>query len=269
MGNPRLRIAALALLLGLALAAWFWRADVIPSPKVQMTDQPCPAPAMPAEEVKPVKFDWVELCRYTHENARVLASGTPVDVVFLGDSITEYWAQTPSAPFTASRLNRGISGQTSQQLVLRFRQDVLGLKPRIVLMQAGVNDVLGNTGLIGPDAFIANFETLIDLAQAHGITVVIGSLPAASSLPGRADIAVPARVADLNRRLRDLAARRGVGFADYFAALAGPDGLPRPGLSEDGVHLTPAGYAAIRPVADRALAEATARLANRAQAGQR
>lgn len=269
MGNPRLRIAVLALLLGLALAAWYWRADVIPQPKVQMADQPCPAPAAQADEVKPVKFDWVELCRYTHENARLRASGTPVDVVFFGDSITEYWALAPSAPFTASRVNRGISGQTSQQLVLRFRQDVLGLNPRIVVMQAGVNDILGNTGLIGADGFIANFETLIDLAQAHDIAVVIGSLPAASGIPGRPDIAVPARVADLNRRLRDLAARRGVGFADYFTALAGPDGLPRAGYSDDGVHLTPAGYAAIRPVADRALAEATAKLAKRAQAVQR
>lgn len=260
MGNPRLRIAALALLLGLALTGWYYRANLDPRPKVQMADQPCPPPAQQADEVKPVKFDWVELCRYTHENARLLANGAPIDVVFFGDSITEYWAAADPTFFTGGRINRGISGQTSQQLVLRFRQDVLGLRPKIVVMQAGVNDILGNTGLIGPDAYIANFETLIDLAQLHGIGVVIGGLPAASGIPGRDDIAATARTADLNRRLRDLARRRGVPFADYHAALAGPDGKPRAGLSDDGVHLTPAGYAAIRPVAERAMAQARGRL---------
>lgn len=260
MGTPRLRIAVLALLLGLALAGWYYRANLDPRPKVQMADQPCPPPATLADEVKPVKFDWVELCRYTHENVRLLASGAPLEVVFFGDSITEYWAAADPTFFTGGRINRGISGQTSQQLVLRFRQDVLGLNPKIVVMQAGVNDILGNTGLIGPDAFIANFETLIDLAQLHGIAVVIGGLPAASGIPGRDDIDATARAADLNRRLRDLARRRGLPFADYHAALAGPDDRPRAGLSDDGVHLTPAGYAAIRPVAERAVAQARARL---------
>jgi lysophospholipase L1-like esterase len=258
MARSRLRLAALALALGAALAAWWWSANSLAGERVQMVDAPCPARPL-AEESKPVRLDWVELCRYQAENARLIASGQPVRVVLLGDSITEWWSRGDPALFSPGVVNRGITGQTSQQLVLRFRQDVLALKPRVVQFQAGLNDIMGMTGLIGPDAYIANFETLLDLAEAHGIVPIIASLPPAARIPDREEIAATARVIDLNRRLKSLAERRGAIFADYHAALAGPDAKPRPGLSSDGAHLTQAGYAALRPVAQRALADAEAR----------
>lgn len=258
MAPPRPRLIVLAVLLLAALGALIWSWSARHGGEVQMVDAPCPMRA-PSEEARPVRHDWVELCRYQPANARLLASGQPVRAVLLGDSISEWWGRADPQLFRAGLVNRGITGQTSQQLVLRFRQDVLALRPKIVVIQAGLNDVIGLAGLIGPDAYIDNIETMIDLAEAQGIVPVLTSLPAATAFPDREAIALPPRVADLNRRLRALAVRRGAVYADFHAALAGPDGSPRPGLSSDGVHLTPAGYAALRPVLEAALAAAETR----------
>lgn len=253
------RLPRRTLLLALALigasGALYWNWGKTFGAKPMMVDRPCPARPL-AEEVKPVPNDWVELCRYRAANARLLASGVPVRVVILGDSISEWWQDEDPGLFTAGVVNRGITGQTSQQLVLRFRQDVLALKPRAVVLQAGLNDVMGNTGMTGPDDYIANFETLLDLAEAHGIVPVIASLPPVSQIPERSEIPARQRVSDLNRRLQALAARRGAIYLDLFTPLAGPDGAPREGLSSDGVHLTSAGYALLRPPLERTIAAA-------------
>lgn len=249
----RTLLLALALIGAVVVLYWSWGKTFGARP--MMTDQPCPVRPL-AEEVRPVRHDWVELCRYRAANARLIAAGEPVRVVILGDSITEWWHDEDPGLFTAGVINRGITGQTSQQLVLRFRQDVLALKPRAVVFQAGLNDVMGNTGMTGPDDYIANFETLLDLAETHGIVAVIASLPPVSAIPGRPEVPARQRAIDLNRRLQALAKRRGATYADLFTPLAGPDGAPRDGLSSDGVHLTRAGYALIRPPLERAMAEA-------------
>lgn len=257
MQRPPRRTLLLALVLIGAVAALYWSWGKTLGARPMMIDRPCPARPL-AEEIIPIRDDWVELCRYRAANARLLAAGEPVVAVILGDSISEWWQDEDPSLFTRGIVNRGITGQTSQQLVLRFRQDVLALKPKAVVFQAGLNDVMGNTGMTGPDDYIANFETLIDLAEAHGIAPVIASLPAVREIPGRSEIPARQRVSDLNRRLQALAARRGAIYADLYAPLAGPDGAPREGLSSDGVHLTRAGYALLRPVLERAIAAALA-----------
>ncbi len=256
MAWPRKRILVPVLLAALALAGWQARGLLFPGQLVQMRDNPCPAPASKADEAVPVKYDWVDLCRYVHDNARVLARGAPVEAVFFGDSILAYWQEEPSAPFTPARLNRAMAGQTSQQLLLRMRQDVIALKPRVVVIEGGINDVLGNTGLIGPKGYFDDVESMIDLTQAHGIAVVLVSLPPAGRHEKRPDVDFPPRVAQLNRGLAELAARRGAVFADIYTPLAGPGGLPRADWTTDGIHLTQGAYGAIRPVIDRAVEQA-------------
>jgi lysophospholipase L1-like esterase len=259
MTRPHPRVLALGLALLAALAGWHWRDRLPGFDQAKMVDAACPERPV-GEEWKPVRYDRLQLCRYRADNARLLASGQAVRAVVLGDSISERWAVDESSPFGGGVANRAISGQTSQDLVLRFRQDVLGLRPQVVVFQGGLNDMIGLGGLSDPAAFIANFETLIDLAQAHDIVPVVASLPPVESVPRRSEIAATGRVVELNHHLKALAARRGTVYADFFTPLAGPGGKPRPGMTLDGMHPSPAGYAALRPAIERALAEAEARV---------
>ena len=251
----------IALLVGmLALGTWALLGRINREIDPVMVDRLCP-PRTAAEAEKPVAGDTYALCRYRADNARLLASGEPVRTVFLGDSITDWWRDDDPGLFQSGLVNRGIAGQASDELLLRFRQDVIALRPRVVHLQTGTNDIAGNTGRTDPDAFLANVESMIDLARANGIEPVIASLPAIDRIPHQRHAEATQRAIDLNRRLAALAGRRGVVFADYHAVLAGADGKPRPGLTTDGLHPSPAGYAAMRTVLDRALAQAESRAA--------
>lgn len=199
--------------------------------------------------------DFAGLCRYAAAN-RDLPPATPARVVFMGDSITEGWIDRQPDFFTGDRIDRGISGQTTTQMLARFRADVIDLKPRVVHIMAGTNDIAGNIGATSLDRIEANIRTMVDLAEAHGIAVVIGSVLPARQFNWRPEIAPVEPIAALNARLRALARERNLVFADYYAALDnGRHGLAK-AHAKDGVHPTAAGYAVMRPIAERALASA-------------
>ncbi|MGF7147010.1 lysophospholipase L1-like esterase [Sphingomonas zeicaulis] len=183
-------------------------------------------------------------------------------VVFLGDSITDLWnlpRYFPGKPY----INRGIGSQVTAQMLLRFHQDVVALKPKAVVILAGINDVQGFLQQETPEQIEANWEAMADLAEAHGIAVVFGSLlpvnnytePAREMLRERP----PERIRELNAWLKDFCARRGLVYADYVPAMTDARGLLRADLTRDGVHPLDTGYALMAPVAERAIGRALAR----------
>lgn len=214
-----------------------------------MVEQPCPEGSA---RLQP-QADWAWLCRYQAQN-RLL--GSRPRVVFIGDSITEFWLPKSPALFAGGTIDRGISGQTSPQILLRFYQDVIALRPRVVHIMIGTNDLAGNTGLNSPEEFTNNIKAMTDLAQANGIAVAIGSIPPAMRFPWKPALTPAAQIVVLNRWLAEFAKARGAVFADYHAVLADEQGAMKPGFSGDGVHPTAAGYAAMEPVARKAIAEA-------------
>lgn len=201
------------------------------------------------------QHDWAGLCRYRTENARKVSART--DVVFLGDSITENWSYADPGRFSASVTDRGISGQTSSQILLRFYPDVVALRPHVVHIMAGTNDILHDVGAVGDDDIVNNINSMIDIAQANGIKVVLASVPPISKYALLTeDQFNPARVIGLNARLRKFAAARRVVFADYYSALADTEGGLRADLGNDGVHPNRHGYAVMQPIASQAIAAA-------------
>jgi lysophospholipase L1-like esterase len=219
---------------------------------------PVPATSIPAtcpadgKWDKNADFGWT--CRFRDENRALIAAGTRPNVVFMGDSISEGWKNTDPAYFGNGRVDRGISGQTTPQMVLRFDQDVIALHPAIVHILAGANDIAGNTGPMTLEQTEANIRRMAESARAHGIRVVIGSGLPARAFPWRPELRPAAKIAQLNQWLRDYARQRGFVYADYYSAMADPDGGMHAGLSVDGVHPDAAGYAVMDPIADAALA---------------
>ena len=194
---------------------------------------------------------------YAEDNAALLASKAPVDVVFMGDSITEGWIDKRPGFFTRGRIDRGIGGQTTSQMVLRMMSDVVALRPRVVHIMGGTNDIAGNTGPMTAQMTIDNVETMIDVAQRHRIKVLLGSIPPAAKFPWAPAIETRGAIAALNRRLERLARRTGATWVNYQPALDDGNGAIKPGLAYDGVHPTEAGYDAmariVEPVLRRAL----------------
>lgn len=204
-----------------------------------------------------VHNDWAWLARYRDANAKLVATpGTP-RIVFMGDSITEGWVNTMPAFFRPGRIGRGISGQTTPQMLVRFRQDVIALKPDVVHIMAGTNDVAGNTGVTSDTEIQDNIRSMTELAQAHGIRVILASIPPAADFPWKKGLNPGPRIQRLNGWIRDYARRSGAVYADYWTATH--DGLGfRAGLAYDGVHPGEAGYSAMAPVADAAIRRALA-----------
>jgi lysophospholipase L1-like esterase len=213
------------------------------------------SPAESPEEQR-LRADWPYLARYRDQNRELKASGGRVDVVFLGDSITEGWLQKAPAFFSAGRICRGISGQTTPQLLLRFRQDVIDLQPRAVHIMAGTNDIAGNTGPSTLKMIQDNFMGMSEIAIANGVHLVLASIPPASDFPWRPGLATVAPIGAMNAWLKDHATRTHATFADYSTVLSDGSGAMREGLSFDHVHPTEAGYAAMGPVAEVALRRA-------------
>jgi lysophospholipase L1-like esterase len=200
--------------------------------------------------------DWAWLGRYREANAALVPARAP-RIVLLGDSITQGWIDKVPAFFTPGRLDRGIGGQTSAQMLLRFRQDVIDLDPAVVQIMTGTNDIAGNTGPMTPAQTQANIMSMAELARAHGITVILASITPAANFPWRPGLATVPRIAELNAWLRQYAAQTGAIYADYWSALHDGDAL-RASLTYDGVHPNAAGYAAMAPVAEDAFRRALA-----------
>ena len=199
--------------------------------------------------------DWAWLGRYQEANARVT---TPAKVVFMGDSITQGWFDMVPAFFTPGRYGRGIGGQTTPQMLLRFRQDVIDLHPQVVQIMAGTNDIAGKTGPMTPYQTKANLMSMAELARAHGIRVILASIPPADHFPWRPGLATAPQIAALNAWMKDYAARTGATYADYWTALHDGQAL-KASLTYDGVHPNTAGYAAMAPVAEAAIRTAMAK----------
>ena len=200
--------------------------------------------------------DWPNLCRYAAENAAVQASGIRPRAIFLGDSITENWKLADPSLFSATTLDRGIGGQTTPQILLRFYQDVVALRPRVVHIMAGVNDIMGNTGPSSDTVIVNNIRAMIDIAKANGIRVVLSGITPAKAFVARPNFDMVPRIAAVNRQLAQLARDRRVSFADYAPALANDESGLKDALGNDGLHPNRDGYALMRPVAEQAIARA-------------
>jgi lysophospholipase L1-like esterase len=202
--------------------------------------------------------DWNQLSRYQADNEKLKAQpAVPGRVVFLGDSITDGWRLAnsfPDKPF----VNRGISGQTTPQMLVRFYPDVVELKPAAVIILAGTNDIARNTGPTTAEMIQRNLMAMTDLAKANGIKVILCSVTPISDY-GRAKQSVgrpPADILKLNAWMREYAAKSGAIYADYFTALADENGSMKQAISADGLHPNPAGYELMVPVAWGAIQKA-------------
>jgi lysophospholipase L1-like esterase len=212
-------------------------------------------------------FDFGGLARHAEANAMLAPPvGSEARVVFFGDSITEGWSRPEMGGFFPGRpyVNRGVGGQTTAQMLVRFRPDVIALQPKAVVILAGTNDIAGNSGPMSLAASEGNLASFSELAQAHGIKVVLASLlPVTDAKRDRAGEArrqtrerPPEKVLEINRWLADYARANGHVYLDYFAAVVGANGELRPELTEDGLHPNRAGYDVMAPLAAKAIAEA-------------
>lgn len=211
-----------------------------------------------AASAQPPADDWGQLGRYADDNAKQIASGQKPDVVLLGDSITEGWVSKRPGVFTALRIGRGIGGQTTPQMLVRFRADVIALHPKVVQIMAGTNDIAGNTGPMTPQMTEANIASMTELAQANGIKVILASIPPAAGFPWRPGLEVTDKISALNDWIRTYATAHHAIYADYWSALQDGRGGMKPGLAYDGVHPTEQGYDVMLPVLDAALRQALA-----------
>lgn len=202
--------------------------------------------------------DWANLNRFRDDNEKLGPARMCDDrVVFMGNSITQGWIERVPEFFAGRNyINRGIGGQTTPQMLLRFRQDVVKLFPKVVVILAGTNDIAGNTGPSTLEMFEDNIHSMAELAQAHGIQVVICSVLPAYDYPWRTGLEPAPKIVELNKRLKQYADTHGVVYCDFFTAMADErDGLPKE-LSEDGVHPNLAGYAVMGPIVEHAIARA-------------
>jgi len=216
----------------------------------QCGERPNTAPAL---QPPLLLTDWPWLARYRDENAKLIASGAKVDTVFLGDSITEGWARVDTEFFSKGNVGRGISAQTTPQLLVRMHADVIALKPRTVHIMAGTNDIAHNTGPMTAQESQANLMAMCEIAKAHKLRIVLGSVPPASKYWWRPEVSPKPEALALNEWMRGYAKQIGAKYADYAAVLTDASGNVKLDLAKDEVHPTAAGYAAMRTVAAAAI----------------
>ena len=215
--------------------------------------------AFRARQAEQFATDWPFRCRYRDANADLAERNVQPRVVFMGDSITEGWVEADPSFFTDNGfVGRGISGQSSPQMLARFWQDVVALKPQAVHILAGTNDIGGATGPITEAEYLGTVASMIDIAQANDIAVIIAAMPPMSRLLPRPDFDTRPVVPALNASLARLAEEKGVTFVDYFTPLKAPDNSFDPAYANDGVHPTQAGYAVMEPLAEAAIRAALA-----------
>ncbi len=218
----------------------------------------CVVGSLACQAPDPLRTDWADLARYREANAK-LAPPRPGEqrVVFMGNSITDGWAQYFPAMFPGKPyVGRGISGQTTPQMLVRFRQDVIALKPAVVVILAGTNDIAGNTGPSTLAMIEDNLASMTELAQANGIKVVLASVLPVYDYPWKPGLAPAEKIVTLNRWMRDYASAHHAVYLDYHSAMADERQGMRKDLSGDGVHPNEAGYRIMAPLAERAISQA-------------
>lgn len=266
------RLACAITLIFLALGGTGAVAGEAPvEPGTGVTDSPCAAvPLEPtaAHRATPdpwsawmrdwLAVDWAQRCRYSAENAALPAAGLR-RVVLMGDSITEGWKENDPGLFGPELVDRGISGQTTEQMLLRMRQDVIDLHPAVVEVMGGTNDIAGNRGPTTLATIQGNIAGMCELASVHGIRVVVASILPAARLPWQPGIETVSRIAAMNDWLRHYAQEHHYVYVDYHAALDDGHGGLDHRYSEDGVHPNAAGYRVMRPLLEDAVARALRR----------
>jgi lysophospholipase L1-like esterase len=204
--------------------------------------------------------DYGQLARYRDANA-ALKSPTPGEnrIVFFGDSITDIWHLDESFP-GKPYINRGIGGQTTSQMLVRFRQDVINLRPKVVVILAGTNDIAGNSGPISNENIEANLASIAELAHANGIKPVLSSiLPVHNYTPQAQDFFAQRpmdRILALNKWLKGYCEKNELVYLDYFSAVVDDKGMLKRDLADDGLHPNNAGFAIMAPLAEKAIGKA-------------
>ena len=221
------------------------------------------APPIPDEKLRPeaermqkILQDWANLGRYRADNASVQpAASGEARVVFMGDSITDAWGRTygkffPGKPY----INRGISGQTTPQMLIRFRPDVIAHKPKAVVILAGTNDIAGNTGPMSLEEIEGNLMSMAELAKANNIKVVFASvMPVSDAIRPQTARRPPEKIVALNEWIKGYAKKTGAVYLDYHSAMADEKGLLKTELTYDGLHPNEKGYELIAPLAQKAI----------------
>lgn len=256
-GAVRTRWLACAAVLGTALAVLPAAAQDAAQPPAVDPEYLAPPASLSAERIEALQqrlLDWPQLSRYRQDNA-ALPAREPGRVVFFGDSITDGWGRSEGTVFFPGKpyVNRGISGQTTAQMLVRFRQDVIALHPAVVVILAGTNDIAGNTGAATLEMIEGNLRSMTQLAQANGIRVVLASVLPASSYWWRPGYRPAAKIRALNQRIEAYAREAGAVYLDYHAAMANAEGGLDAELAGDGVHPSPVGYAVMQPLAQQAI----------------
>lgn len=265
--KPR-NILLILLTVGLACATTVAKREAGSPQVTQASSQAAPAPPEPktleeAQRLVATQWrrlqDWAQLGRYASANA-ALEAPKPGErrVVFLGDSITDGWKLAeyfPGKPY----VNRGISGQTTPQMLVRMRPDVIERQPQVVVILAGTNDIAGNTGPMTAGQVEENYASLAELARAHGIRVVFSSVLPVHDKGSRGAVSErrrPEEIRALNEWLKQYCAQNRLVYLDYYSHMLGEDGMLRTELSGDGLHPNAEGYKIMAPLAQAAIEKA-------------
>jgi lysophospholipase L1-like esterase len=214
--------------------------------------------AAPLDAQAPSPTDWASLSRFRAANDSIGAPKKGENrVVYIGDSITDSWAKYfpslfPEKPYIC----RGISGQTTPQLLVRFRQDVVALKPKVVVILAGTNDIAGNNGPSTLEMIEDNLASMSEIARANGIRVVLSSVLPVYDYPWKRGLEPAPKIAALNSWIRQYSAKTNAVYLDYYSAMVDDRGGLRAELTMDGVHPNEAGYGVMAPLAEKAIAKA-------------
>lgn len=202
--------------------------------------------------------DWPNLGRFKNQdNSLGLPKQDENRVVFMGNSITEEWIKKRPEFFAGSSyVNRGISGQTTPQILIRFRQDVVNLKPKVVVILAGTNDIAGNTGPSTLEMIMDNLKSMTEIAGTNNIKVILCSVLPAFDYPWRAGMKPNVKIPLLNKMIKDYADKNDITYLDYFTAMVDDNNGMQKEFSEDGVHPNVEGYKVMEPLVEKAIKKA-------------
>jgi lysophospholipase L1-like esterase len=252
--SVKLRAALLVCLAG----SWFLARDAGAQTvgAAEMVDSPGRVAMMEAKLA-----DWPQLARYKAANAALAPAAKGEDrVVFFGASMTEFWGKYgtkffPGKPY----VNRGISGQTTGQMVVRFRQDVIDLHPKAVVILGGTNDIAGNMGPMTPEMTEDNWQSMADLAKVNGIRVIFASITPSTDFWWHKGLKPAEKIRTLNAWLKGYCGSHGLTYLDYYSTLTNEEGGMKKEFTVDGVHATAKGYAVMAPLAQAAIDETLAK----------
>lgn len=248
-----LKLILIAAVFVIAAAVYVQKNRPVPLEQIGMRDQPCES-FDPSSDAQRWRYDWAENCRFAASNAKLKTIGSNPQLVMIGDSLTEEWASAPQ-----EWVRRGIAGQTSANVLLRFRADVIALRPQLVHILVGTNDIAGNSGPVTPDHVVGNILSMVEIARANDIVPIIATVPPARFFPWAPHVSPNPWVDRLNVRIKQLAADEGLVVADYHSVLVNDAGTLDESLFPDGAHPNEAGNARMKQVLDKALAQALQR----------